>query len=98
MVEGDEEIAQGVMMNLAIRKDEFEFDEFIGLDRDFMENKPIDEEVAVENILSALQIMTDQEIIEGADTFEITEGENRQANISLRAIKADGESINVGRS
>lgn len=95
MVEGDEEIAQGVMMNLSIRKEEFVLDEHIGLDTSFMQNKVVDDEEITDSILEALQVMTDQEIIDGAENIEI-ERDGRTANIkSMDVIKTDGSNINI---
>ncbi|USK71771.1 DUF2634 domain-containing protein [Peribacillus asahii] len=94
MVEGDEEIAQGVEMSLSIRKDEFELDEYIGLDRTNVENKQAKEEEIIEDILEALQVMTDQNLIEGADNIEISK-EGRMATVSMDIIKTDGTDIKM---
>lgn len=95
MVEGDEEIAQGVKMSLAIQKGEFELDENIGLDTSFRQNKLVDDQEISDSILEALQIMTDQNIIEGAENIEI-QRDGRTANISkMEVIKTDGTNINL---
>lgn len=94
MVESDEEIAQGVQMNLSIRKDEFEFDEFIGLDSSFLQNKLFTDEDVADAVLSALQVMTDQNILEGADEIDFTR-EGDKGRVSLVAIKTDGTEINL---
>lgn len=94
MVEGDEEIAQGVMMNLAIQKGEFELDENIGLDTSFRQNKLVEDEVISDSILEALQVMTDQNIIEGAENITVSRNK-RIANVDLDILKADGTNINL---
>lgn len=92
-VEGNEEIVQGVKMNLSVRKGEFELDEWIGLDQSFLgERNPIEEEV-IDNILEALQVMTDQGIIEGAEDINVT-NQNGEMDLSLRILKTDGTEIN----
>ncbi|MGE7621685.1 DUF2634 domain-containing protein [Viridibacillus sp. NPDC096237] len=92
MVEGDKEIAQGVMMNLSIRKNEFELDEHIGFDKSFMQLKRVDDEELADNVLEALQVMTDQELIDGADDIEIIR-DGRNANVTMNLIKTDGTEI-----
>lgn len=96
MVEGDEEIAQGAMMNLSIRKNEFELDEHIGFDTSFKQSKRVDDEEISDNILEALQVMTDQELIEGADNIEILR-DGRNANASMNLVKTDGTEIPIER-
>lgn len=94
MVEGDEEIAQGVKMSLAIQKGEFELDENIGLDTSFRQNKLVKDDEITDSILEALQVMTDQNIIEGADNIVISR-DQRTINVDLDAIKTDGTNINI---
>lgn len=94
MVDGDEEIAQGVEMNLSIRKSEFEFDEYIGLNRTNIEDKQSNEDQIIDDILEALQVITEQNIIEGADNIEISK-EGRIASVSMSVIKTDGTEINL---
>lgn len=94
MVESNEEIAQGVMMNLAIQKGEFELDENIGLDTSFRQNKLVKDDEITDSILEALQVMTDQNIIEGADNIVISR-DKRTINVDLDAIKTDGTNINL---
>lgn len=94
MTEGDEEVAQGVMMNLAIRKGEFELDEFIGLDTSFLGEKKISDEELTESVLNALQIMTDQNIIEGAEGITLGR-QGRHEDISLRILMTDGTAIDL---
>lgn len=94
MVEGDEEIAQGVKMSLAIQKGEFELDENIGLDTSFRQNKLVKDDEITDSILEALQVMTDQNIIEGADNIVISR-DKRTINVDLDAIKTDGTNINL---
>lgn len=94
MVEGDEEIAQGVKMSLAMQKGEFELDENIGLDTSFRQNKLVKDDEITDSILEALQVMTDQSIIEGADNIVISR-DKRTINVDLDAIKTDGTNINL---
>lgn len=94
MVEGDEEITQGVMMNMSIRKSEFEFDEYIGLDRISVEDKQAKQDEIISDILESLQPLTDQNIIEGADNVIISR-EGRSVTISMDIIKTDGTDINL---
>lgn len=93
-VEGDEEIVQGVKMNLSVRKGEFELDEWIGLDQSFLGERNPNEEEVIDNILEALQIMTDQGIIEGAEDINVT-NQNGEMDLSLRILKTDGTEINL---
>ncbi|GEM_PF-2398922 len=94
MVEGDEEIAQGAMMLLSIRKGEFELDENIGLDTSFMENKLVQDEEITDSVLEALQVLTDQNIIEGAENIMISR-QGRSATIDLDLVKTDGLNISL---
>lgn len=94
MVEGDEEIAQGVKMSLAIQKGEFELDENVGLDTSFRQNKLVSDDEIVDSILESIQIMTDQNIIEGAENIIISR-DQRTINVDLKAIKTDGTNINL---
>lgn len=94
MVEGDEEIAQGVKMSLAIQKGEFELDENVGLDTSFRQNKLVSDDEIADSILEAIQIMTDQNIIEGAENIIISR-DQRTINVDLKAIKTDGTNINL---
>ena len=93
-VEGDEEIVQGVKMNLSVRKGEFELDEWIGLDQRFLGERNPNEEEVIGNILEALQVMTDQGIIEGAENINAT-NQNGEMDLSLRILKTDGTEINL---
>ena len=93
-VEGDEEIVQGVKMNLSVRKGEFELDEWIGLDQRFLGERNPNEEEVIDNILEALQVMTDQGIIEGAENINAT-NQNGEMDLSLRILKTDGTEINL---
>lgn len=93
-VEGDGEIVQGVKMNLSIRKGEFELDEWIGLDQSFLGEKNPNEDEVIDNILEALQVMTDQGIIEGAENINAT-NQNGEMDLSLRILKTDGTEINL---
>lgn len=94
MVEGDEEIAQGALMNLSIRKGEFELDENIGLDTSFMQNKLVQDEEITDSILEALQVLTDQNIIEGAENIMISR-QGRSSTIDLDLVKTDGLNISL---
>lgn len=94
MVEGDEETAQGVGVCLAVREDEFELDEFLGMNRSFLSKKRASDEEIADAVLSALQIMTDQDVLEGAKEIEM-ERTDGMASISLEAIKGDGENLIV---
>ncbi|MGE7121794.1 hypothetical protein ACQKIC_16380 [Peribacillus sp. NPDC046944] len=93
-VKGDEEIVQGVKMNLSVRKGEFELDEWIGLDQSFLGERSPNEEEVIDNILEALQVMTDQGIIEGAEDINVT-NQNGEMDLSLRILKTDGTEINL---
>ena len=93
-VEGDEEIVQGVKMNLSVRKGEFELDEWIGLDQRFLGERNPNEEEVIDNILEALQVMTDQGIIEGVENINAT-NQNGEMDLSLRILKTDGTEINL---
>ncbi|WP_150284362.1 DUF2634 domain-containing protein [Rummeliibacillus sp. TYF-LIM-RU47] len=94
MVEGDEEIAQGALMNLSIRKGEFELDENIGLDTSFMQNKLVQDEEISDSVLEALQVLTDQNIIEGAENIMISR-QGRSSTIDLDLVKTDGLNISL---
>lgn len=94
MVQGDQEVAQGVMMNLAIQKGEFPLDEFIGLDTSFLQEKRISEEDMADSVLGALQVMTDQNIIEGAEDITMSQ-QGRVETIGLRVFLTDGNSIDL---
>ncbi|GKV70290.1 hypothetical protein NCCP2716_27880 [Sporosarcina sp. NCCP-2716] len=94
MVDGDQEVAQSVMMNLAIQKGEFPLDEFIGLDTSFLQEKRVSEEEMTDSVLGALQVMTDQNIIEGAEDITMSQ-HGRVETIGLRVLLADGSSIDL---
>lgn len=94
MVEGDEEIAQAAMMNLSIRKGEFELDENIGLDTSFMQNKLVQDKEITDSVLETLQVLTDQNIIEGAENIMISR-QGRSSTIDLDLVKTDGQNISL---
>lgn len=93
-VEGDQEIVQGVKMNLSICKGEFELDEWIGLDQSFLGDKNPNEDEVIDNILEALQVMTDQGIIEGAEEIKLSK-QNGEMDATMRILKTDGTEINL---
>jgi len=95
LIDKDEEIAQGVQMCLAIRKGEFELDEHIGMDRSFLGQKRITDEQVTDSVLEALQVMTDQDIIEGADQIQMKQIDGI-GQISLRVLKGEGAVVVEG--
>lgn len=100
MVEGDDEKVQAMEMLLKIREDEFELDETIGLKRDNILSKQLNEEDALMDVLVALQPLTDEKIIDGIEDilFE-KDATSRTLNVSLTAstpngaIKAEGVGV-----
>lgn len=96
MVQDDEEIAQDIQTLMSVRLGEFELDENIGLDRSVYEDKTSSDSDVTDSVLEALQPLTDQYIIEGADNIVMTkEKQTRKAMIELDIIKTDGSEINL---
>lgn len=91
IVEGDEEIAQAVAMNFSIEKGEFPLDEYIGIDTTFMQDKSSDEEDVTNALIEAVQVLTDNEIIEGLDNINATQNGRTILVTSLNVIKIDEE-------
>lgn len=90
LVHGDEEIAQGAELCLSIREGEFELDEYLGMDHSFLGKKRVADDEVAEAVLRALQIMTDQDVIDGADEITFNRS-GRKGYISLRLIKGDDD-------
>lgn len=96
LVEEDEEIAQAVEMCFRIEKGEFQLDEYIGIDTKFMQEKNADEEDIANALIEAVEVLTEEEKIEGLDNIEATI-ENRTCIVSsLDVVKIEEEStINI---
>lgn len=96
MVQDDDEIAQDTKTLMSVRLGEFELDENIGLDRSVYEDKTSSDSDVTDSVLEAIQPLTDQNIIEGADNIVMTkEKKTRKAKIELDIIKTDGSEINM---
>lgn len=96
MVDGDNEIAQAVAMCFSIEKGEFQLDEYIGIDTTFVHEKNTDEEDVANALIEAVEVLTEEERIEGLDNIEATI-ENRTCIVSsLDVVKIeDEETINI---
>lgn len=95
MVEGDEELAQSVEMILKTSLGEFELDEFLGVDRENLLGKNLDEEEAQYDIIEAI---AQEERIATVEDIEFQfDRKARSSRIKLKLIKEeDGQELQIG--
>ncbi|QEO61607.1 DUF2634 domain-containing protein [Bacillus altitudinis] len=95
MIDGDEEIAQAVELILKTRLGEFKLDEFLGVERENLLGKNLDEEEAQYDIIEAI---AQEERIATVEDIEFQfDRKTRTSRIKLKLIKEeDGQELELG--
>ena len=95
MIEGDEELAQAVEMILKTSLGEFGLDEFLGVERENLLGKNLDEEEAQYDIIEAI---SQEERIATVEDIEFQfDRKARSIRIKLKLIKEeDGQELVLG--
>ncbi|MCY7919566.1 DUF2634 domain-containing protein [Bacillus vallismortis] len=91
LVEGDAEIAQSIEITLKTRLGEFELDEHVGIERENLLGKNLDDEEAIYDIISAI---SQDERIESVENVEFLTGKTKRSrSINIKMNKADDDTV-----
>lgn len=93
MIEGDDELAQSVRMNLEAAQGEWFLDLNYGMDREPFETKPFNDEAARMAIIEAAT--ADERIASVEDIVLTPDFQTRRLKVTMRLIKDTGEILDV---
>lgn len=93
MIEGDDELAQSVRMNIEAAQGEWFLDLNYGMDREPFETKPFNEEAAQ---LALIEAATADERIASVENIVMTpDFVTRRLKVTMRLIKETGDTLDI---